>query len=83
MGCVKSRGVTVDNLDFEGEKLWIRRQVFDRSPLDRGNGAGRTPSQHESRCGQRFISQSQHLDSWPARKEPRKRAYSIEQALNF
>ena len=64
MGCVKSGGVTVDNLDFEGEKLWIRRWVFDRSPLDRGNGAGRTPSQHESRCGQRFISQSQHLDSW-------------------
>ena len=62
MGCVKSGGVTVDNLDFEGEKLWIRRWVFGHSPLDPGNGAGRTPSQHESRCGQRFISQSQNLD---------------------
>jgi len=62
MGCVKNRGVTVDNSDFEGEKLWIRRQVFNRSPLDPGNGAGGTPSPHESWCGQRFISQSQHLD---------------------
>jgi hypothetical protein len=42
MGCVKSGGVTVDNLDFEEEKLWIRRQVFGRSPLDPSNGAGRT-----------------------------------------
>jgi hypothetical protein len=75
MGCVKSRGVTVDNLDFEGEKLWIRRQEFNRPPLDPGNGAGRTRSSPLSRCGQRFISQSQHLD--------KKRAHSIEQALNF
>lgn len=63
MGCVKGRGVSVDNLDFEGEKLWIRRQVIDRSTLDPGNGAGRTPYPPKSRCGQRFISQSQHLDS--------------------
>jgi len=56
MGCVKSRGVTVDNLDIEGEKLWIRRQVINPYPLDPGNGAGRTPSLLKGRCGQRIIS---------------------------
>jgi hypothetical protein len=61
MGCVKSRGVTVDNLGFEGEKLWIRKWVFDRSPLGPGNDAGRTPSPPKSRCGQRFIPKSQIL----------------------
>jgi hypothetical protein len=80
---VKSRGVTVDNSNFEGEKLWVRKWVLAGIPPDQGIGAGGALATQKSRCGQRFISGSHHLDKWPVRKGAKKWAHSIEQAQIF